>query len=622
MNAAARAVWPDVHQQWLLAEFARLAERLGGPPQPRPEPAPAMPPAVAQLLGVFGLSPFERDVLLLAAGVEMDAGLAALAPRVSFGLALATLEGAHWSALSPLAPLRAWRLVELDGGGPAHARLRIDERVLHHLAGVNELDTRLVPLLRAHAAPALMGQTHRAEAERLAAALAHSLSALDTVLLSGDDAEGRRDVAAEAARRCGLALCVLSQSDIPAVPAEQEALATLWQREAILLPAALLVEAGDQRPDHGAGLQRLVHRLAGLVFVAVPEGSGFEALHTARIDKPAHDGQRALWLQALGGSPDAALLEGVDNVSSQFRFSAAQIARHAEALSRGPAAAGHLKALCREHTRPQLDELAQRILPVATWQQLVLPEPQIDTLHQLAAQVHQRLRVYGEWGFAAQGERGLGISALFFGESGVGKTLACEVLAKELALDLYRIDLSSVVSKYIGETEKNLKRVFDAAEDTGAVLLFDEADALFGKRSEVKDSHDRYANIEVGYLLQRMEAYRGLAVLTTNQRSALDPAFLRRLRFVVQFPFPDEALREALWQRVFPEGMPREGLDCTRLARLPMAGGSIRNIALNAAFLAAERREPVRMSHLARAARAEATKHGRSLPAALMREWE
>ncbi len=186
--------------------------------------------------------------------------------------------------------------------------------------------------------------------------------------------------------------------------------------------------------------------------------------------------------------------------------------------------------------------------------------------------------------------------------------MAGEVLAGELHLDLYRIDLSQVVSKYIGETEKNLRRVFDAAEEGAAILLFDEADALFGKRSEVKDSHDRYANIEVSYLLQRMEAYRGLAILTTNRKSALDPAFLRRIRFVVDFPFPEAPLRAEIWRRVFPRLTPTEDLRIDRLARLNAAGGHIRNIALGAAFLAADAGEPVRMSHLLSAARSEFAK--------------
>ena len=199
--------------------------------------------------------------------------------------------------------------------------------------------------------------------------------------------------------------------------------------------------------------------------------------------------------------------------------------------------------------------------------------------------------------------------------------MAAEVLANELHLDLYRIDLSAVVSKYIGETEKNLARVFDAAEDSGIILLFDEADALFGKRSEVKDSHDRYANIEVSYLLQRMEAYRGLAILTSNQKAALDTAFNRRLRFLVNFPFPEAGEREAIWRRVFPIATPTEGLDYAKLARLQMAGGNIRNIALNAAFLAAEEARPVAMAHILSAAQSEAGKRERPLSDAETKGW-
>ena len=208
---------------------------------------------------------------------------------------------------------------------------------------------------------------------------------------------------------------------------------------------------------------------------------------------------------------------------------------------------------------------------------------------EITDQVSRRNRVYDEWGFRAKMNRGLGINALFAGESGTGKTMAAEVIANELELDLYRIDLSAVVSKYIGETEKNLRKLFDAAEDSGAILFFDEADALFGKRSEVKDSHDRYANIEINYLLQRMEAYRGLAILATNMKSALDKAFVRRLRFIVDFPFPGIEERKQIWQTVFPPDTPLDNsIDYQRLAALNMTGGSIQNVALNAAFLAAQ----------------------------------
>jgi SpoVK/Ycf46/Vps4 family AAA+-type ATPase len=251
----------------------------------------------------------------------------------------------------------------------------------------------------------------------------------------------------------------------------------------------------------------------------------------------------------------------------------------------------------------------------------VLSEPQALALRQMAVHLRHRLTVLERWGFSGKSPRGLGIAALFAGESGTGKTMAAEVLANELHLELYRIDLSAVVSKYIGETEKNLARLFDAAEDSGAILLFDEADALFGKRSEVRDSHDRYANIEVSYLLQRIESYRGLAILTSNQKAALDRAFQRRLRFVVHFPVPDAAEREAIWRRVFPPETPTRGLDHARLARLHVAGGSIRNIALNAAFLAAEAGAPVGMPHLLQAAHGEAAKLERALTEAETRGW-
>jgi SpoVK/Ycf46/Vps4 family AAA+-type ATPase len=255
------------------------------------------------------------------------------------------------------------------------------------------------------------------------------------------------------------------------------------------------------------------------------------------------------------------------------------------------------------------------------WNDLVLPAAPEQLLRDIAAQVRHRTRVYETWGFAHRSTRGLGIAALFSGASGTGKTMAAEVLATELGLDLYRIDLSAVVSKYIGETEKNLRRVFDAAEEGGAILLFDEADALFGKRSEVRDSHDRYANVEIGYLLQRVEAYRGLAVLTTNTKDALDTAFLRRLRFNVHFPFPDEADRARIWERVFPPETPTEHLEPRKLARLNVAGGNIRNIAINAAFAAADDHEAVQMRHVLRSARIEYAKLDQTLTESEIRGW-
>jgi SpoVK/Ycf46/Vps4 family AAA+-type ATPase len=255
-----------------------------------------------------------------------------------------------------------------------------------------------------------------------------------------------------------------------------------------------------------------------------------------------------------------------------------------------------------------MEELGQRIIPVQSWKDIVLPEDLLRQLHEIASQVAYRTQVYEQWGFGEKLGRGRGISALFSGPSGTGKTMAAEVLANHLQLDLFRIDLAGVVSKYIGETEKNLKKVFDAAEQSGAILFFDEADALFGKRTEVKDSHDRYANIEVSYLLQRIEDYRGLAILATNYKSALDRAFLRRIRFQLDFPLPDAISRRQIWQQVFPPQAEVDSLDYDFLSRLEISGGNIKNIALNAAFLAASQGSPIQMAHILLSTRREYAK--------------
>jgi len=342
-------------------------------------------------------------------------------------------------------------------------------------------------------------------------------------------------------------------------------------------------------------------------------------LLTAEVRKPTSGEQRDAWQRALG--EDATGWNGqLECLVSQFDFSTAAISSTVKSL--GETTASKLWEACRLRARPRLQDLAQHIVSGATWADIVLPVAQMRTLQMIALQLRHRAQVCDEWGFAEKSNRGLGLSALFAGPSGTGKTLAAEILAKELELDLFRIDLSAVVSKYIGETEKNLRRVFDAAEEGGAILLFDEADALFGKRSGVKDSHDRYANVAISYLLQRMEAYRGVAIGTSNMKEALDPAFLRRLRFVVQFPFPDQAQRAEIWRRIFPEKTPTDSLDIDRLARLSISGGNIRSIALNAAFAAADAGEPVRMPHLLGAARLEYEKLEKPLTHTELGDWK
>ena len=603
-------------------------------------PAPA---ALDTLCVDFDLSSFERDVLLLCAGLELDAGFGPLfaaahgdpqRPYPTFSLALAALPDPHWSALAPEAALRRWRLIEVGtGAAVVLSPLRIDERVLHYLLGVNYLDDRLLGIVDRVHQTAILTPSQDRLAERIAVLWSQPAraAALPAVQLCGVETADKRGVAAAACRKLGCDLCVISAQNLPADPRELEALMRLWEREAILSRAVLLLDCDELDATdavHAQAVARFVEGVGGLVILTGRERRSLRQRSLVSLDvaRPTVQEQRTLWRQTLGAT--AISLNGhVETLVAQFSLNAAGI-RSAAAEIAGQSLAdgsneldGRLWDACRVQSRPRLDELAQRISSEAGWDDLVLPAAQLQTLRDLVGQVRQRAKVYEQWGFAAKSSRGLGISALFTGASGTGKTLAAEVLANGLRLDLYRIDLSQVVSKYIGETEKNLRRVFDTAEDGGAVLLFDEADALFGKRSEVKDSHDRYANIEVSYLLQRMEAYRGLAILTSNMKDALDTAFLRRIRFIVNFPFPDGAQRAEIWQRIFPAATPTDGVDVTRLARLNVAGGNIRNIALNAAFLAADAGEPVRMPHLLRAAQIEYAKLEKPLTASEVGDW-
>ena len=660
MNAPLAQDWTIANQQLLVAEFARLKERLPrstgkNAQNPKAEAGTALADArqllhtesaIDWLTAAFGLSGFERDLLLLCAGAEMDADLARACataqgdttrPWVTFGLALAALESPHWSALTPQRPLRRWRLIEIDThAGLAAGRLRIDERVLHFLVGINELDGRLAHLLRRALAMPHQAGSHAAATQAAIAALnaeqESSTTRMPVIVLEGDDPAAQEDIATRCADALGLSCLAIQAEDIPLTAEERAALLTLWQREATLLGAALLVIVGDPVSVAGEAARALIERVGGLCLVACPSAP---ALLTPNqrfpVNKPAGADRRQLWIDTLGPNGVHRAGPELDRAASHFRLGSRAVQNIAKSFQTTLAMppTGKTKAAtpsplwnsCRQESRGGLDNLAQRLETTADWDSLVLPEAQLAVLRQIAAHLRQRFKVQEEWGFAAKGSRGLGLATLFAGESGTGKTLAAEVLAHTLQLDLYRIDLSAVVSKYIGETEKNLRVVFDEAESSGAVLLFDEADALFGKRTEVKDSHDRYANIEVSYLLQRMEAYHGLAVLTTNLKSSLDTAFLRRLRFVVQFPFPDQEQRLALWQRAFPTATPTRDLDLDKLSRLSMTGGSIRNIALNAAFLAADAGEPVGMSHLLQAAHAEASKRERPLADAETRGW-
>lgn len=599
--------------------FSSCVRRLEASRDGQPLPPFQVPEtsALASVAAIFHLDPIAQEVLCLAAGAEIDPGISAAIARLDPGGAwntalLERLFGPQiWDVLCPEAPLRHWRLVESVGSGPLRRReIRIDERLLHYLRGVAYVDARLAGILIPIQSETKIDTARRSALyQRLVQAWSDG-DKPPVLLLGGRDGAAKRDIFARACEDLGVQAFRLDAADIPADWNQRNALGIFVDRELALSGGAVLIEH-DELDGHGAAAATLADALSSPVAVGATDPHAGTRAPRLRVELETadRDERRILWTAALGGKAEA-LAPAIDSLTEQFALDTAGVYMAAATALGTPAvdpaeAADRLWQAAREQGRRRLDGLADRIESRVGWKDIVLPADATATLNDLSKHLKHASRVNRDWGWAAKSERGLGTAALFAGPSGTGKTLAAEILANELKLDLFRIDLSQVVSKYIGETEKNLSRIFAAAEDSGGILLFDEADALFGKRSEVKDSHDRYANVEVSYLLQRMEAYRGLAILTTNQRSAVDQAFLRRLRYVVTFPFPNAEARAAIWAQIFPPDTPVAGLDPARLARLNIAGGGIRSIALNATFLAAATGEPVCMSHIGLAARRE-----------------
>jgi hypothetical protein len=604
----------------------------------RTEMLSARQPAAIDLLSrSFGLSAFEEDVLLLALAPRLEAGFQALFGYLHDRLSLmhptphsvhnlfagargeAAVRHLAWQRLTPTAPLRRHCLIRLDSdlvseGAAALNAITLDERIADYLLGVNRIDGRLSECLRTVA----QVQLPKARATEIAE-LAHRLPQHLHAVFVGPEGSGRRAAAAALAHAQGLGLTELVPERWlealragPSNHADRHGLALL-AREAVLTRQVFLVDAGRR----GEGEPSLAWRFAedaldvpeAPLFVVAEERPRTSAEVLVRRLPGLSDGERGeVWCAALG--KDGNLPRSIEAIAAQFRIGPQTIAGLASSIKRQAAInqrrvqVEDLWQACREACGPAIAGLAERIEPRFSWDDLVLPDKVKGDLRALAGQVPGRPEVLGRWGFSRRwGESGA--SALFAGASGTGKSMAAEVIAGALDLDLYRIELSGVVSKYIGETEKNLQRIFEAAEASGAVLLFDEADAIFGKRSEVKDAHDRYANIEVSYLLQAMERYRGLAILSTNMKSNIDQAFFRRLSYVIDFPRPDQQAREQIWRLAIPQETPTQGLDLPRLAKMDLAGGSIVRIALNAAYLAAGADKKLSMDDIFQAAAAE-----------------
>jgi AAA+ superfamily predicted ATPase len=650
MNYLTQKQWIDLNKSYLMAavtevktELLDYAERMklkhglsnlvepvepgGKDPGKSHLDLPALP-ALQVLADSFQLSSFERKILVMCAGTELDVELAAFianlqkngSPLPTLSLALGAFKDSHWSAIYPEAPLRFWNLINLSGNGLlTHSTCTINEYALHYLLGINQLDHQLATHLKLVMLEGNLVPSHWAVMSALTSQMSGFAKSgkYPLVQLLGDNHEDKASVVAAAFASQDFTIYKMQFAELPAGFKDLAGFTRSWNRSALLNRLVLFIDMDSAEQSDSRTLRYLIENALGIVVVGsenrIPNHD--RPVLTLNLEKPLRNEQENLWRSQLGLFAET--LDGaMGEIVSQFNLNTQSIKKLATAtvVSLNADRQGKVEAdevrqkiwlACCEHTRPDLDNLAQRIEPLATWDDLVLPEMQKAILKGIAVHVKHRQKVYHEWGFAGKSIRGLGISAMFSGESGTGKTMASEVLANELNLDLYRIDLSQIVNKYIGETEKNLKKVFEAAEGSGAILLFDEADALFGKRSEVKDSHDRYSNIEVSYLLQKMEEYRGLAILTTNMKGSLDKAFLRRIRFMVHFPFPDALMRAEIWKRIFPKQTPTHALNIQKLSNLNVAGGNIRNIALNAAFLAAGKDGAVTMQDIQHAARGE-----------------
>jgi len=541
--------------------------------------------------------------------------------------------------LQPEAPLRHFGMVDLFPGDlplPLQ-QMKLSTRIAGYLRGIDMMDEQVQHLLRP-IPKAPTTSRHSKLAEGIERVLRNNGPGRSrpVVNLIGPKDMGRTEVARAMCDALNIGVYALDVGRLAGAGLDTPSQIPLIERDAALSSFVILVDDADVQDLEGPSRRSVTSNLVDAIgtMTIVTSADRFPTTRdTIPVRVPVPDAKelKGLWKDALGRGEqvdDAAL----SSISQHFGFgpraivqavnSARSLALVGGAEPGVPLKEEDLWNACREQVGTDLGSLAQRIEPCFGWDDIVLPEDDLEQLREIADQVANRGKVYDTWEFRKVMSRGRGISALFTGPSGTGKTMAAEIIASHLGLDLYRANLAGIISKWVGETEKNLQRVFDAAERSGAILFFDEADALFGRRTQVRDSHDRYANVEVDFLLQRMEDYRGLAVLATNRKSALDTAFLRRIRFVVDFPFPDRESRRRIWRVAFPKKAKAQGLDYKALSRLEISGGNIHNIAVRAAFMAAaEGAAGIGMGHVLKATRREYDKIGKMITEAEFGEY-
>lgn len=583
-------------------------------------------------------------------------------------------ESPGYDCLMPNNPLSLYKIIEvnINANGYLYSPLKLTPDILQYIISDDNADehiftTVLKPYCRPLSVIEPVLNSEKQSADQLQTILSHKQ--LPLLLCSSDQQINLpyQITALLAKTRAKTKKCKAFVIDLAWLPTKVEDLAIYCQaiiRELYLQSGLLLLQAETinqcdaiKQSVWAAWLEKLTLACPEQIVISAAQPLNFSggnlsgvSVYPLPMNLPSSEEQQQLWKKELAQT--IAQPHQWEQLTEHFCFNKQQITSVANELKlssyfvketekkadkeAGPEVAPEvtpevtkpiqnkqLWQACQLQQKGLLGELAVVIPPgSAKWKDIILLPAHKKTLKAVVAQVQQRKKVYKEWGFADEKSAyGLGISVLLSGSSGTGKTLAARIIANELQRDIYQIDLGQVADKYIGETEKNLEKVFTAAEHSGAILLFDEADALFGKRSKINDSKDRHANLGVSYLLQRMESYQGISILTSNFKSVFDEAFMRRIRFMVQFTFPDAEHRQKLWQQIFPAQAPKDNLDFSKLAKLPLSGGSIRNIVLQAAFEAASSEQPISMAHLLSACRHEYHKTEKTLSEQLVADW-
>jgi ATP-dependent 26S proteasome regulatory subunit len=602
---------------------------------------------------MFRLSPFDIDALLICLLPELDLRYERLyaylqddvtkkSPSIELVLRLLCQSFADRlaarEAFSPQAPLLKYHLLQFDDSPSTKATsslvkpLKVNERISSYVLGSDQIDSQLLPFAslvkpQIGLADVILDDAIKSRLIQLMQRQGKNL----VCYFQGAYGAGKQTTAEALCHDFSLSLLVIDMARLLAAELPFAVATRLIFREAELQGTALYWDhfdllLADDKKLHLDSLVQALQGYPGLNFLAgetpweqtdVLSDVPFIRIH---FPIPAYSARKQLWQAQLNGHLPLAQDVDLADLSNKFLFTGGQIRdamagarnlalwRASEELSRDD-----LYAACRAQSNQKLGTLSHKLECKYTWTDIVLPEDQMQQLHEITGYVKHHQLVYGEWSFDKKLSLGKGLNTLFAGPSGTGKTMAAGIMANELKLDIYKIDLSTVVSKYIGETEKNLAKIFKEAETSNAILFFDEADALFGKRSEVRDSHDRYANIEISYLLQKMEEYEGMVILATNLRKNMDDAFVRRMHFIVEFPFPEEEYRYRIWKNIFPKEAPLdEGVDFEFLGRqFKISGGNIKNIALSAAFLAADGDSAITMKHLIHATKREFRKMGK-----------